>query len=135
MGIYYYSILKKCQSVESKRGTVSCTPARLNADIARLSLLCYSISIGKSRVRGFLRTLAFPGGGASKPHRSKYIVVGSHVSAASSFFSFILHYLLYLGLLVDCFQCLFYFRSYSAFRLHMIPCFSSWSAFWLHTVR
>ena len=44
--------------------------------VAREQLIGYSISIGKSRAGRFLGTLAFPGGGASKPHRSNYILVG-----------------------------------------------------------
>ena len=58
--------------------TASCTPARLNAARRKLLPLGYlirSIRMGKAEQVDFLEGLLFPGGGASKPHRSKYILV------------------------------------------------------------
>lgn len=67
--VYFYNELGKI--------IASCTPARQNAYLARLVLVRYSTSMGKVEQIDFLESLlAFPGGGVSKPHRAKYILVG-----------------------------------------------------------
>jgi hypothetical protein len=45
--------------------------------VARWQLVGYSVCVGKAEQTDFLKGLLFLGGGASKPHRSKYILVGS----------------------------------------------------------
>jgi hypothetical protein len=52
-----------------KKWAVSCTPARPYADLARLLFFCYIWGVGKA-------SNCLSGGGVSKPHRSKYILVG-----------------------------------------------------------
>jgi hypothetical protein len=54
----------------------SCTPERLNAASCTPLLACDTVSLsGKVEQADSLRKLTFSGGGASKPHRSKYILV------------------------------------------------------------
>jgi hypothetical protein len=47
--------------------------------VAREQLVRYSIGVRKAEPVDFLESSLFSGGGASKPHRSKYIVVVNRI--------------------------------------------------------
>ena len=61
----------RCKKWELLARQHACTPV-----LARLFILCYSVSMGKAEQVDFLEGSLFSSGGASKPHRSKYILVG-----------------------------------------------------------
>src|SRR5437868_6346844 len=96
--------------VESKRGTVSCTPERRYANLARLYALCYSIPIGKSRAGRFWEGLLFQAVAQVNPiaQNTFLLLIALCSFLASGFISFFLYC---FNPLVDCSQQLFLFSS------------------------